>query len=315
MPARPRIPSHLSPVHRSVDTVQLGLHPDAVVLTGVTSADVRVLRAMDGSRSLPELESLADSVGLPLKRVRELLDLLAAQDALDRQGRDRATLWWRSRRHVLVGGEGALTLAIAQALRREHLGRVCQGEWAMDHHDLSLGHGVPRSCQRPVDLALVVGRPDLDPDRLEPWLRHGIPHLAVRCEGARASIGPLVARRIPDQPCLRCLELHHCDLDPAHALVLAQARSHPGGALAHVDPTAAPFVASVVTSIVTGYLDGFGLPVGVSVEVSTPWPRVDYRRWQRHPLCPSHPGHAASIPETRPETGVPLEKPRETMAG
>ncbi|HMT91190.1 MAG TPA: hypothetical protein PKC73_16290, partial [Dermatophilaceae bacterium] len=81
MPARPRIPSHLSPVHRSVDTVQLGLHPDAVVLTGVTSADVRVLRAMDGSRSLPELESLAESVGLPLKRVRELLDLLAAQDA------------------------------------------------------------------------------------------------------------------------------------------------------------------------------------------------------------------------------------------
>ena len=62
-------------------------------------------------------------------------------------------------------------------------------------------------------------------------------------------------------------------------------------------------------------LADFGLPVGVSVEVSTPWPRVDYRRWQRHPLCPSHPGHGGGLPETTPATGVALEESRETMAG
>lgn len=315
MPARPRIASHLDPVHRSIDSVQLGLHPDAVVLSGLTSADARVLRAMDGTRSVRELESFAASLGLPDSRVRDLLDLLAVHEALDRQGRDRAMLWWRSRRHVLVGGDGALTVAIAQALRREHVGRVCHGGWAMDHHDLSLGHQVSQACRRPVDLAVVVGRPDLDPDRLEPWLRHGIPHLAVRCEGAGASIGPLVTRHLIDQPCLRCLELHHCDLDPAHALVLHQTRSRVPDPIAHVDVTAAPFVASVVTSVVTGYLDGFGLPVGVSVEVRTPWPRVDYRRWQRHPLCPSHPEPGGGLPAVPTAPGVASQESRETMAG
>lgn len=315
MPTRPRIPSHLAPVHRTVDTVQLGLHPDAVVLTGLTSADTRVLRAMDGTRSTAELESFALSVDLPAERVRELLDLLAAHDALDRQAKDRATLWRRSRRHVLVGGDGPLTLAITQALRREHLGRVCNGEWAVDHHDLSLGHRVPPSCQRPIDVALVVGRPDLDPDRLEPWLRHGIPHVAVRCEGTRASIGPLVVGRVRDQPCMRCLELHQCDLDPAHALVLHQARSQLAGSAAHVDPSAATFVASVVTSMVTGYLDGVGLPLGVSVEVSTPWPRVDYRRWQRHPRCPAHPERDGGLPAAPEPTRLAPSDSRETMAG
>ena len=31
-----------------------------------------------------------------------------------------------------------------------------------------------------------------------------------------------------------------------------------------------------------------GVPVGVSVEARSPWPRVDHRRWDRHTDCPHH---------------------------
>jgi hypothetical protein len=50
----------------------------------------------------------------------------------------------------------------------------------------------------------------------------------------------------------------------------------------------------VVAMVVNLALSDLGRPgAGVSVEVSGPWPRLDHRRWTRHPACPAHDGPSA----------------------
>jgi hypothetical protein len=37
--------------------------------------------------------------------------------------------------------------------------------------------------------------------------------------------------------------------------------------------------------VVHTHLDARGVPVGVSLEASMPWPQVSHRRWAPHPRC------------------------------
>jgi hypothetical protein len=47
-------------------------------------------------------------------------------------------------------------------------------------------------------------------------------------------------------------------------------------------------VSGVVALYAVGVLTGERPPAGVSAEVSLPWPRMDHRRWPRHPRCARH---------------------------
>ncbi|MEI2826861.1 MAG: hypothetical protein V9F04_10935 [Dermatophilaceae bacterium] len=65
-----------------MSTVQLGLAPDAPVLDGISSADLVVLRHLDGTHSRAALVALAGHHGLSADRVDELIALLEAHGVL-----------------------------------------------------------------------------------------------------------------------------------------------------------------------------------------------------------------------------------------
>jgi bacteriocin biosynthesis cyclodehydratase domain-containing protein len=111
----------------------------------------------------------------------------------------------------------------------------------------------------------------------------GIPHLAARVVELTGIVGPLV---VPGRTsCLRCLELHRGDRDPAWPRIAAQA-AHRGSVVAACDVTLATHVAALAAQQVLASLDGFSpATVDGTVEVSLPYGLPRRRSWRPHPAC------------------------------
>jgi hypothetical protein len=111
----------------------------------------------------------------------------------------------------------------------------------------------------------------------------GIPHLAARVVELTGIVGPLV---VPGRTaCLRCLELHRADRDPAWPRIAAQA-AHRGSGVAACDVTLATQVAALAAQQVLASLDGFSpATVDGTVEVSLPYGLPRRRSWRPHPAC------------------------------
>jgi hypothetical protein len=169
-------------------------------------------------------------------------------------------------RFVVVDGAGPLTLSLARLLRLCGVARVDAGPWAADVCDAELR----RTGSGPPDLVVLVG--ELDPRAAEPWRRRGVPHLPVTADAARVVVGPWLTAD-PDEPCLACMRLSRGDD--------AGART-PDDALVAMG-------AGMAAMVALAGLAAAGGPTGVSVEVLSPWPRVEHRRWSRHLDCPHHP--------------------------
>ena len=292
--------------------MQLGTEAGPV-LDGLSRGQVAVLALLDGTHTRRQLYAAAARHGETPEVVDRLLGVLDGLDVLERPTETRLRTWLRAQRRVLVSGGGDLADAVTAALRAADLARVRQGWWAVDDPDPAVrdDHGFG---DRQPDLVVLTATLALDPSLGDPWSRHGVDHLAVVDAGPQVRIGPLVRPGATDAPCLRCVELHRCDRDPARAAVLAQACGPefsllaggtlgPGG---HGGPRRALLTAAAaITALVAeAHLDGQWLPAGVTVELTQPWPRLDHRRWSRHPCCP---GHRVS--------GTPVTPARETMAG
>lgn len=312
MGVQPRLRPHYRPLRRGPSTVQLGSGP---VLDGLSRGELAVLALLEGTRTRSQLDAAATAHGDNPQVVDQLLALLDGLGALQLPGEARVRGWLQTRRRVLVSGIGALAEAVTAALRTAELARVSHGSWAVDDLDRALRDpGDPQAAAIP-DLVVLTATLALDPGLGDPWLRRGVDHLAVVDAGPQVSIGPLVRPRWPaDTPCLRCVELHRCDRDPGRAAVLAQVcrpESAPDSGLRPgVDALAGsarglvPAAAGLTALVVGAHLDGEWLPGGVSMELTHPWPRLDHRRWARHPRCP---GHRAPL--------VATTAARETMAG
>lgn len=110
-----------------------------------------------------------------------------------------------------------------------------------------------------------------------------IPHLAARLVELSGIVGPLV---IPGRTsCLRCLDLHRCDRDPAWPRVVAQAEHRRTG-VAACDVTLATQVAALAAQQVLAHLDGFSpATVDGTIEVSLPFGLARRRSWHPHPAC------------------------------
>lgn len=93
---------------------------------------------------------------------------------------------------------------------------------------------------RPV---LLFATAEVDRDRLDALVRAGTPHLLVRVVDGGPVLGPLV---VPGETaCVRCIDSHRVDDDPAHAAVLDRylaAAAPPGG-----DPPLTPTLATLLT--------------------------------------------------------------------
>lgn len=292
----------------------MGVGPQALVLRGLSPGQVAVLERLDGSRSRRQLEEVAAGFGDPPHVVEELLRVLRGAGVMADPGAERVDRLRRMRptdRRILLGGPSILTDRLARALRLADIDGVLVGPWALDHAELGMrDRGTASTSRAPTpDLVILSGYDAIDPAEAAPWMRFGIPHLAFSTEGERTTIGPLVIpRRRGDTTCLHCVELHRCDRDSGRAAVLAQtARSDgipleahhapgltallgPGGPVqpSPVEPALLAAAASVAALVVAAYLSGTWLPDGVTVELTSPWPRLDHRRWPRHPHCPHH---------------------------
>ncbi|MGZ4627096.1 MAG: thiamine biosynthesis protein ThiF [Kineosporiaceae bacterium] len=226
----------------------------------------------------------------------------------------------RRRRVVEVRGGGRTGMALASVLVAAGVGRVrlVERRWvqAADVGPAGAGFedvGVPAAAAtaraagrlRPTGeeneagdrLATPSGRPGASADVVvlvrgavadsasaAPLLAGGVPHLSVVVRERGLVVGPLV---LPGRgACLRCLDLHRADRDPAWPRVLAQltGRASP---TASEEAASALLGASLAALQVLCHLDGRARPaaLGATLEVELPGGLASRRPWPPHPSC------------------------------
>jgi hypothetical protein len=134
---------------------------------------------------------------------------------------------------------------------------------------------------RPPEIVVIVETDVADPVRASALVSAGTVHLSVVVREADTVVGPLV---VPGAgPCLRCLDLHRADSDPAWPALLGQLQtSAPADEHAVVSCVAAGLGAAAVLA----YLDGVTPSVpGVTFEVAAPDAVPHRRDWAVHPAC------------------------------
>jgi bacteriocin biosynthesis cyclodehydratase domain-containing protein len=231
----------------------------------------------------------------------ETLELLAEHDSLIDEG-DLMPL---------LGGEdvppqvtAALARAAGPALPAAHTARR---RWRTETRAFGhpAGHGLrpsfvamarsaglheaaPRQVS-PVNGGVLVGVGEPDRALVDEWTRAGTPHVLVRLTEGRAVIGPFV--QPGSTACLRCVDAHCTDADPAWPLLVRQysaasARDRPDGAPEPVDPLLASLALAWAARDLASYVDG-GRPStwSATVTVHPQLSRIEMRRWLRHPGC------------------------------
>jgi bacteriocin biosynthesis cyclodehydratase domain-containing protein len=151
-----------------------------------------------------------------------------------------------------------------------------------------LREAAPRRTARP-DCGVLVGVGEPDRDLLDGWTRSGTPYLLVRLTEGRAVVGPFV---LPGTTaCLRCVDAHHTDLDPAWPLLVRQyasaaAQDRADGAPEPVDPLLATLALAWAARDLASYVDG-GRPSTWSstLTLHPRLSRLETRAWLRHPAC------------------------------
>jgi bacteriocin biosynthesis cyclodehydratase domain-containing protein len=152
-----------------------------------------------------------------------------------------------------------------------------------------LHEAAPRSERQP-DCGVVLGVGEPGRELLDPWTRAGTPYLLVRLVEGRAVVGPFV---VPGSTaCLRCIDAHCTDADPAWPLLVrqyAEASSRPraDGAPEPVDPLLATLALAWAARDLTSYVDGFRPSTwSATVTLHPRLSRLETRPWLRHAACP-----------------------------
>jgi bacteriocin biosynthesis cyclodehydratase domain-containing protein len=226
----------------------------------------------------------------------------------------------RRGRHVVVAGAGRLGTTLAAVLAAAGIGRVT----VEDDRRVGLGDVAPAGAQTRdlgrsrADAAVdAVGRAgaapapppqagetgDADPSRAGPdavvlvdhavadtvraneLVRADVPHLSVVVRDDDVVVGPLV--RPGHGPCLRCLDLHRGDRDPAWPSLLAQLRRPPPGTPEPEESAVTTLAAGLAALQVLALLDGLTTPAadGATLEIELPDGLVGRREWPAHPRC------------------------------
>src|SRR5215475_6247004 len=114
------------------------------------------------------------------------------------------------------------------------------------------------------------------------YARKSLAHLLIEERDDTVLIGPLVPPA--GSPCLRCLDLHRRDRDPAWPALVAQLATSVDAAPS-VSTATSVIAVGVAVAQVLAYLDGEDVPtIGASIEVSTP-STLRRRSWAAHPRC------------------------------
>lgn len=197
----PRIPR----VWRTPDTLQFGVDVPRLVLHPVSVAEERMIAALADGVSLAGLRLIARRSRASPEAVDTLLAKLTSVLEPTPTVPARSSL-------VVVDGEGHTA------------GRIV-GHLRADGVDVRSGLSWSDPLLDSTTLAVIVGSYAIEPARHGPWLRRDVPHLPVVFSDGGVDVGPLV--RPGRGPCVRCVDLHRADADPAWPAMAAQLHSRP----------------------------------------------------------------------------------------
>ena len=214
----------------------------------------------------------------------------------------------RAAASVQVTGASRLVVPIASTLARAGVGHVDPAvSGRVGIHDDAIGGLTPADTDRPrgtaASEAVLRAAPFTDTRALRvggasfvvqvgqgvpaelaafAYARKSLAHLLIEERDDTVLIGPLVPPG--GSPCLRCLDLHRRDRDPAWPTLVAQLAT---------STESAPTISTATTLIAVGvavaqvlaYLDGDDAPtIGASIEVGPP-STLRRRSWGPHPRC------------------------------
>jgi bacteriocin biosynthesis cyclodehydratase domain-containing protein len=231
----------------------------------------------------------------------------------------------RTQRQVLISGAGRLGASLAAQLAASGVGQIClvddgqvvaadlapagaqradlgrnRQDAAADAVQRAGGHAcradsvtaaVSATGAGPIDIAVLIEYAVADAPAADPLLAADIPHLSIVIREDDVIVGPLV---VPGTgPCLRCLDLHRSDRDPAWPSLLAQLlgdrSAGRAGQLTEESATAA--LASGLAALqVLAHLDGLTRPAaaGATLEIEPPDGLIARRTWPAHRACGCH---------------------------
>lgn len=139
----------------------------------------------------------------------------------------------------------------------------------------------------PPDVAVLLDYGAADAAAADVLVAGDIPHLSVVIREDDVVVGPMV---LPGSgPCLRCLDLHRGDRDPAWPSILAQLAARPAQEPTEESATAV-LAAGLAALQVLAQLDGLATPatVGATLEIEPPDGLIARRTWPAHGSCGCH---------------------------
>jgi len=140
----------------------------------------------------------------------------------------------------------------------------------------------------PPDLVVLIDHGAADAAKASRLISDDIAHLSIVVREDDVIVGPLVRPGLG--PCLRCLDLHRGDRDPAWPSILAQLLS-PSAVVPSPEETASVGLAAGLAALqVLAQLDGLTTPAasGATLEVELPDGLIARRTWPAHAGCGCH---------------------------
>lgn len=325
LPKRPWVRGDVPMAWREDTTLQVGDGPRTAVVQHADRALVAWLLTLQGERTLEEALVDAERSGLHRGRALSLLrqvvptgmvddsdeiparlrgatpdlrarlagGLAAARLARGTAQAARQAMDRRLECVVSVHGDGPLAEAVAAALMASGVVSIARESRPSSSVRRARRRGARRSCHVLCDIA----HPDASdaPDAMA----LDVPHLPVATLGARAVVGPFVLPGLTG--CLRCLDLHRADRDPAWPRIAVQLQ-HQRIQTPPVDTALAMGAAAWATLQVLAWVEAeepavgsLGWPngwpatappaVGGRLTITAPGGAIDRAECPPHPLC------------------------------
>ena len=141
------------------------------------------------------------------------------------------------------------------------------------------------------DVVVTVATDAADPGTALDLMTAEIAHLPVVVREADVVVGPFVdprprATSRAAWPCLRCVDLHRAELDPAWPVVLSHLTARHQPTATGLPAALAAVAGGLAAAEVLAHLDG-DTPVTLGAQYEIPLPSVEprLRRWVAHPEC------------------------------
>lgn len=224
-------------VWRDPHSLQFGVDRTRLVLQPVTAAEERMIAALADGVAPAGLRMIAARAHASPHEVDALLDRLRPVLA--------ARMPPAALPAVVIDGDGPTAARMRSLLGDAGVAAPAGLSW-------------DDPAVETAGAAIIVGAYAIEPARYARWLRRDVPHLPVVFGDAGVTVGPLVEPGAG--PCLRCLDLHRTDADPAWPAMAAQlfALRRPGETELVIGAVASVAVAAVVGRLRAGAAEAIG---------------------------------------------------------